>query len=410
MARLIMTIILLVALMLGISMREHKGAIVYERDASPVIGGNNQFAIDIFDAMRSRPGNVALSPASLSNALAMTYEGARGQTAEEIARVFHFPADRAAMRSGYHDLLARMNGDGSPRPYQLSAANSLWGQQGDPFLPEYQALVTANYGASLNSVDFRRDVEGARQAINTWVDGKTNHLIPELIKSSALDRTTSLVLVNTVYFKADWQSPFKKDRTTPADFLAAPGRKVTVPMMRQTSRLSYADAEGDGVQVLQMPYKGGDHAMIVVLPREADGLDKVEKGLTKARLDGWIVGLKPEEVAVELPRFKLNVGVELSKPLAKLGMPTAFGPSADFSGIDGKRSLFISSVVHQVVIDVNEEGTEAAAATGVIMKRSMAVQVKPPIPFRADHPFLYLIRDVKTGAILFLGRVSDPTS
>jgi serine protease inhibitor len=402
MVRFALIIILLVSLAMGVSVAERKGSIVFERDNS----GNNQFAVDLYRALRSRPGNLTISPASISNALALTYEGARGTTADEMSHTLHFPADRGQLRQGFHDLLARINGDGSPRPYQLNAANSLWGQRGDPFLSDYLRVASETYGADLKSVDFRGDAPVACKTINTWVDGKTNHLIPELLSPNDVNSSTSLVLVNTLYFKGTWQEPFLKAATSQADFHLSPDKTVSAPLMRQTHSHRYVETADE--QVLELPYKGGDYAMMVVLPRKIDGLARLEESLTPERIDTWVGKLAKRKVAVEIPKMKLTCGVELSKSLASLGMQSAFTGSADFSGIDGKHDLFVSAVVHQVVVNVDEEGTEAAAATGVVMKR-LAVMQESIIPFRADHPFLYLIRDVKTGSILFMGRVLDPT-
>jgi serine protease inhibitor len=406
MTRLILIIILLLSLITGVSAVERKGSVVLEPDQSAINSGNNQFAIDLYRALRGRPGNVTISPASISNALALTYEGARGTTAEEMARTLHFPSERGQMRLAFHNLLARINGDGSPRPYQLNAANSLWGQSGDSFLPDYLRVASDIYGADLKSVDFRGDASLACRTINSWVDSKTNHLITQLLSPTDVNSNTSLVLVNTLYFKGTWQQPFLKAATSPADFQIAPGKTVSAPFMRQTHSHGYVETADE--QILELPYFGGDYAMLVVLPRSVDGLARLEESLTPARIDTWVGKLARRKLAVEIPKLKLSSKVDLSKDLASLGMPTAFSSTADFSGIDGKRDLFISAVVHQAVVNVDEEGTEAAAATGVVMKR-LAVKQEPIPSFRADHPFLYLIRDIKTGSVLFLGRVVDPT-
>jgi serpin B len=309
------------------------------------------------------------------------------------------------MRQEYCDLLARLNGDGGERPYRLVAANSLWGQQGDRFLPEYTSCLAKYYGSELHAVDFRNAAESASRAINAWVEGKTNGLIPELLSSRDVGPDTSLVLVNTVYFKAAWVYPFVKSLTTPGDFHLADGTTTRVPMMHQTRRFPHA--AGDGFAMLELPYKGGDLAIDVVLPDEGVSLDKVESGLSTDVLQKAIDGLGERDVAVELPKFKVTASAELSGTLAGLGMTKAFRPGADFSGIDGEHDLYLSKVVHQVVVNLDEEGTEAAAATGVIGFRVLAVKAKPT-PFRVDRPFLYVIRDLKSGAILFLGRVADP--
>jgi serpin B len=406
MVRFAMIIILLLSLLTGISAVESKGTIVLDRDDSGVIGGNNQFAVDLYRALQVRPGNVSMSPASISTALALAYEGARSSTAEEMAKALHYPADRAAMREGFQALLARMNRDEPGCPYKLKAANSLWGQAGESFLPDYLRVVSNIYGGDLTSVNFRSDANDACRQINAWVDDKTEHLITQLISPRDVVPGTSLVLVNTLYFKGAWLSPFEKSLTTPADFHPASGSTVSVPTMRQTHPFRYAENKIE--QILEMPYRGDDYAMLFVLPRQIDGLGVLEKSLSTERVAGWVKSLGTQRVAVELPKFKLTSRAELSKTLAALGMPTAFTPSADFSGITSRRDLFISAVVHQVVVNMDEEGTEAAAATGVMMARTAFRPMPIPV-FRADHPFLYMIRDVKTGSILFIGRVVDPS-
>ncbi len=406
MSRILMMMLLVISMLLGIVLRQVGGNAVVRSDRSPVIEGNNQFAVELYRAIRSRPGNVSLAPASLSTALAMAYEGARGETADEMARTLHLPADRAAMRREYCDLLARLNGAGEERPYRLDAANALWGQEGDHFLPDFTARLADTYGAEIHAVDFRHAADSARVAINGWVDGKTNHLIPELLSPRDVRPDTSLVLVNTVYFKGSWLYPFAKGATAPGDFHPAGVPKVTVPMMHLSRGLPHASADGFGL--LELPYKGGDLALDVVLPNEGVTLDQIEADFSLPGLQHAIDRLGERQVSLTMPRFKVTAASELADPLAGLGMAKAFTPRADFSGIDGTRELFLSKVVHQVVVNLDEEGTEAAAGTAGVMTRSLAVRAKPVV-FRVDRPFLYLIRDVKSGAILFLGRVADPS-
>lgn len=407
MSRFLLMILLTICLLLGFELREVGGKAVVRRDRSAVVGGNNQFAIDLFRALRSRPGNLSLAPASLSTALAMTYEGARGETAEEMARVLHLPGDRDVLHREFRDVLSRLNGDtnGGERPYRLVAANSLWGQQGEGYLPDFTRSLTNVYGAEFRAVDFRKAPEPAREAINGWVGAKTKGLIPELLASNDLRRDTSLVLVNTVYFQADWLHPFAKERTAPGPFRRADGSEVATPLMHQTRRFLHAQGEGFGL--LELPYKGGDLAFDVLLPDEGVSLEKVEADLNLAHLEATIDRLGEREVALTLPKFRVTAAADLSETLAKMGMPRAFS-DADFRGIDGTRELALSKVVHQVVVKVDEEGTEAAGASAAIIFRTSAIG-REPLPFRADRPFLYAIRDLKTGAILFLGRVADPS-
>ncbi len=387
--------------------REEPKAVV-DLKTSPVVSGLNRFAFDLFRAVRSSSANVAISPASIAPALAMTYEGAQGETAEEMARVVHFPADREAMRRDYRALLAGWRGPGAGRSYRLVASNSLWGQRGYPFRTEYVKILADVYGASPAAVDFRRDPEAARRAINTWVGGKTNRLIPDLIAPGGVTDKTRLVLANAVYFQADWYHPFRPESTSPKDFQVAPGRTVKVPTMVQKEEYYYF--ETDEVQVLHLPYRGGEIGMMIVLPREADGLAGVERSLSAEAIEGWRPKTRLRDVILDVPKFQARARLDLGPSLASLGMRAAFAPSADLGGI-AEGPLWISSVVQEVVVKVDEKGTEAAAATAIAPAGALPPDTPPPPPvaFKADHPFLYLIRDLKSGAILFLGHVVDPS-
>jgi len=366
----------------------------------------NAFAADMYAQARGKEGNVFFSPYSISAALAMTYAGARGETADQMAKVLRFREDWRSDPGAVHDLYALLQRslDGQGKPYELAVANRLWGQKGFGFMPEFLDLLQRKYGAGLEEVDFRSNAEGARQTINNWVESKTAQKVKELIGPGVLgNRETLLVLTNAIYFKGAWQYPFDKQRTADGDFFVSAGQKVAVPMMRQTRRFRHADA-GD-LQVLEMDYKGDALSMVVLLPKKADGLAPLEQSLAQGKLDEYVLGLKAAEVDLLLPRFKMEWKAELQEPLGKMGMPLAFS-GADFSGMTGRKGdICISKVIHKAFVDVNEEGTEAAAATAVIMGRGMPAQ---PIVFRADHPFIFLIRDKASGCILFLGRVANP--
>jgi serpin B len=376
--------------------------------ASPVVAGMNRLAFELFREARSPSANVAISPASLAPAIAMTYEGARGQTAEEIARVFHFPGDREALRRDYRALIRHWGGSGADRPYRLVAGNSLWVQLGFEFQTEYVQLLSKSYSGSVRVVDFRDNPDSGRKAINAWVDGMTQHLISELVAPGVITENTRLVLANAIAFKAQWSYEFHPEATRPDDFQITPGKPVKVAMMRQREELAFT--ETDDVQMVQMPYRGGDFAMLVVLPKRSDGLDAVEKALTAEGLDGWIAKSEPRRVILSLPKFRAEASLDLTRPLARLGMKEAFVPSADFSGIAENDPLWITSVIHQAVVKVDEEGTEAAAATAVVAAGAIELPAKkPPVVFNVDHPFLYVIRDMTTGAVLFLGHVVDPS-
>jgi serpin B len=372
-------------------------------DKAEAVQGNNAFALDLYAKLRSQEGNLFVSPASISTALAMTYAGARGPTADEMAKTLHFTLAPDRLHPALGALLHDLHGDGKSRGYRLAIANALWAQKGQPFLPPYLQLTRQCYGANLQEVDFAGATEEARRTINAWVEKQTQDKIKDLLQQGVLDSTTRLVLTNAIYFKGDWQEPFKKDQTRDAPFQLSSTEKVNVPLMNRTGEFNYL--EGDNFQALELPYAGKDLSMVVLLPKKVDGLADVEKTLTAEKLASALAKLRHEEVVVSLPRFQVTSEFSLKGTLAAMGMPLAFSDKADFSGMDGKEDLFLSAVVHKAFVDVNEEGTEAAAATGVVIawKSLPARQV-----FRADHPFLFLIRDRRSGSILFLGRLVKP--
>jgi serpin B len=372
------------------------------------VRGNNQFAVDLYGKTRVRPGNLIFSPYSISTALAMTYSGASGETAREMAATLHFPADREALNVAFAGLDSLIVGD-SKKLYALNTANALWGQKGLEYKADFLERSKTYFRVGLHPVDFAADPEAARRVINAWVEEQTHDKIKNLLGPSTVKRDTDLILTNAIYLKAAWATPFPKPGTTDQDFTTSTG-KVQVPLMHQSAQFRYLDAGDDGFQLLELPYTGSTLSMVVLLPKQADGLEQLESTLNAVKLDGWIGKLAPsQKVEVFLPRFKLDFGLELGGTLKELGMPLAFGPQADFSGITTSRHLYLSAVIHKAFVEVNEEGTEAAAATAIIMTRSsiMAPQ-RPPVVFRADHPFLFLIRDIRSGSILFLGRVANP--
>ena len=378
-----------------------------------VAEANNFFAADLHGKLAGQEGNLFYSPSSIETALAMTVAGARGQTAEQMIGVLHLGTGRADLHQAMGAFLGSLNvekgPDGTPRQYQLSVANALWGQKGLEFLPDYLRLVKDNYGAGLSQVDFLKDAAAARVTINAWVERETHDKIKNLIAEGVLDSRTRLVLTNAIYFKGKWAKPFKTAITLEEPFHLAGGKEAKVSMLH--SRDDYGYKETADYQAIKLPYAGEELSMVVILPKKVDGLAAVEKGVTPTLLGKELQRLGREEVVLTLPKFKMTREFELSKVLGAMGMPDAFSAAAaDFSGMDGKKDLFISAVVHKAFVDVNEEGTEAAAATGVVGVTSAAIPVvKPPVVFKADHPFLFVIRHEKSGAILFLGRVADPT-
>jgi serpin B len=376
--------------------------------------GNTAFAVDLYQQLKAEEGNLFFSPYSLSTALAMVYGGAKGQTAGQMAQTLHFDPNDDAFHEHYGRLIEQLNEQGEKENYKLLVANALWGQKDFGFLDPYLNLTKHNYGARLELVDYVNAAEEARQTINAWVEDKTEEKIKDLIPAGALDRTTRLVLTNAIYFKGDWAEPFDKTETKPAPFYISPEKTVQAPLMHRKADFKYGEAasfryaQGVRVQILEMPYHGDELSMAVLLP-EKGYLRHLEEDLTAETLKGWTSNLKTKEVDVFLPKFKMTSQFVLNDTLGRMGMAEAFTPAADFSGMTGQKDLFISQVVHKAYVDVNEEGTEAAAATGVMMKLSSMPGPRPePIIFRADRPFLFLIKDNKTGAILFMGRVANP--
>lgn len=370
-----------------------------------VYDGNTAFAVDLYHRLADdAPGNLFFSPLSLSSALAMTYAGARGETAQQMAEVLHFPPEQEPLHRTFAALTREFNAESED--YELSVANALWGQKDFEFLKPFVKTLDAYYGAGLNHVDFAADPESVRDRINGWVEDQTGGKIQNLIGPGMLDALTRLVLTNAVYFKGLWAEQFKTSDTRDEPFYLTGDETVTAPLMHITHKFGYV--EKDQFLALEMPYKGHTLSMVVLLPKEKDGLAAFEESLTPETLAECVTSLREQDVVVAIPRFKMTSEFQLQKVLAEMGMPLAFSGAADFSGMTGKPDLFISAVLHKAFVDVNEEGTEAAAATGVIMKLTAVAAPSSPPVFRADHPFAFLIRDRQSGSILFMGRVVDP--
>lgn len=380
-------------------------------DRMALVAGNSAFGLDLYAKLRTTDGNLFYSPYSISDALAMTYAGALGATADEMAKVLRFPLERARLHPAFGDLIREINGAGAKRKCELHTANALWSQKGYPFLPDFQRIAKGSHGAGLEEVDFKRATETARRTINMWVEKQTRDKIKDLLKEGTLDPNTVLVLTNAIYFKGAWMHAFQTGDTAPADFArGARGTVRNVPLMRQVRMHRYLD--GDAVQVLELPYEDNEVSMIIVLPRRIDGLGDVEKALTAARVTDWLAKMTPHEVDVALPRFKATSEFRLDRPLSDMGMPLAFSAGrADFSGmVKEQPPVYLSVVVHKAYVDVHEKGTEAAAATGVVARATSAAPPRPRAVFRADHPFFFLIRDNRTESILFVGRLTDPSA
>jgi serpin B len=381
---------------------------------SSVVMANNLFTYDMLTRISKDPAsagsNIFFSPFSVSSALAITYEGARGTTADEIRSVFHFPSDLTALRQGYSDLNAGIN-NGQESNYTLRTANALWAEKTFTFLPEYATAAQRYYGANITNLDFINNPEGSRQIINQWIDEKTADKIQNLIPSGAIDPSTRLVITNAIYFKGSWAWRFDNNMTKPANFYVTPDKPLQVPMMQQIdSSTRFGYAETSDLQVLEMPYSHGighELSMLIFLPKNGS-LSAAETALSPDNLTEIRNDMVFQEVRVSIPKFTLHTEYQLNGILSAMGMPTAFSGSADFSGMDGAKDLYVSDVVHKAYVDVNEEGTEAAAATGVVMWAS-AIQNPQSIPvFKADHPFVFLIQDNDSGAVLFVGKIANP--
>ena len=373
-----------------------------EGDQRAVVAGNTEFALDLYARLRTEEGNLFISPYSISTALAMTYAGARGETERQMADVLHFTLGQERLHPALAALESSVKAASNGPGCTLHVANALWGQQGYGFLEEFLVLNKKHYGAGFREVDFVRATEQARQTINGWVEDQTQQMIQELLRKGDLDPADVLVLTNAIYFKGDWASRFDRRHTQDGPFRISDTDQVVVPMMHQTRKFSLATQ--DNLDVLELPYVGDRLSMVLLLPKQIDGLAALEESLSKDTLERWLGRPRQQPVRVSLPRFKLDSRFDLSRTLEAMGMIDAFsGGKADFSGMTGRRGLFIGMVIHQAAVEVNEEGTEAAAATAVKMKRG-----GPPPAFVADHPFLFLIRDKQTGSILFMGRVVNP--
>ncbi|MHB1120652.1 MAG: serpin family protein [Bellilinea sp.] len=370
-------------------------------------GSNIAFALDLYQQLRSQDGNLFYSPFSISLALAMTYAGAQGDTESQMASAMHFDLPQEDLHPAFNALNTTLNGrvgeEGQPG-FKLNIANALWGQQGFAFSPEFLDLLAVNYGAGMQAVDYAQS-EAARKTINDWVEDQTEGKIKDLIPANALNALTRLVLTNAIYFNAAWLNPFDEKATTEESFDLLDGSEVKVPMMRQTESFGYIKAED--YQAVELFYEGRQLSMVILLPDEEQFAD-FEQSLDAAQLQSTLDQLAVQRLDLSMPKFKIESSFGLAATLAAMGMPDAFDVNkADFTGMTGKPDLHITDVVHKAFVNVDEEGTEAAAATGVIMGLK-SMPTGEPIRVEVDHPFLFLIRDAETGAVLFMGRVVQP--
>ncbi len=374
-----------------------------------LVEGNSAFAFELYQALREERGNLFYSPYSISLALAMTYAGGRGETAQQMADTLQFLLEQDRLHPAFNWLDAELmrRGEGAAgkdgEGFRLNIVNAIWGQKDYEFLSDFLDVLAENYGAGLRILDFITETEKSRLTINDWVSDQTEGRIEDLIPQGAIDALTRLVLTNAIYFNAAWGYPFDEDMTADGPFYLLDGGQVAVPMMKQTESFGYT--EGEGYQAVELLYDGGELSMVILLP-EAGNFEAFEEGLQAHHVDAIINDLQLTEVALTMPQFEFESEFSLKDTLAGMGMPIAFSSSADFSGMTGKPELFISAVVHKAFVAVDEAGTEAAAATAVIM--ALNAVPPPPVEVTIDRPFIFLIRDIETGAILFVGRIMNP--
>jgi len=368
-----------------------------------LVDNNTLFALDLYRQLQTTAGNLFFSPYSISSALAMTCAGARENTRTQMAQALRFAGNDKVLHAGFKLLRETLEESGKEGGNQLMVANSLWPQVNYRLRRAFMNLVKKYYGVRLTRVDYA-DEEATRLKINSWVEEKTTEKIQDLISPGVLDSLTRLVLVNAIYFKGNWEHTFAADQTYEAPFHPTGGGAVQVQMMHQKNSFRYT--EDENVQVLELPYTGKDLSLLVLLPKTQNELGRLESSLTLENLESWGSSLEETEVNVALPRFELAFPFRLDDALQSLGMTDAFTGMADFSGMEQTRELYLGAVLHKAFIAVNEEGTEAAAATAVIMQTKSISFMS--VDFIADHPFVFLIRDNKTGTLLFLGRMSQP--
>jgi serpin B len=382
---------------------------VESSDLEKLVGGNSAFAFDLYQALREEEGNLFYSPYSISLALAMTYAGARGETEAQMAETLQFLLPQEKLHPTFNaldlDLASRGEGvdEEQGEAFRLSIANSIWGQQDYEFLSDFLDTLALNYGAGLRLVDFAKATEEARQLINQWVEDQTEEKIKDLIPEGALNSLTRLVLANAIYFKAGWVYPFDEGNTQEGLFYLLDGSEVSANFMFQVEEFNYA--KGEGYQAVELPYVGWNTSMVILLP-EIDRFESFEASLSSNRVAEILADLHMQNIQLKMPKFEYESDYGLSDILAEMGMPSAFDSDADLSGMDGTKMLFIQDILHKAFVSVDEEGTEAAAATAVIV--GLKALPEQPVEVTVDHPFIFMIRDMETGTILFLGRVMNP--
>ncbi|MDD4923601.1 MAG: serpin family protein [Dehalococcoidales bacterium] len=375
-----------------------------------LVNGNNEFAFELYKRLSAtKDGNFFYSPYSISLALAMTYAGANGQTEAQMAEVLNFLLEDEELHSAFNKLAIELNSrndvpqNSEAQGFELNIVNATWGQKGFEFMQAFLDILAENYDAGIRLLDYEKDPEACRQAINDWVYEQTNGRIEDLIPEGAIDQMTRLVLTNAIYFNAAWLNQFDEEYTYDDTFYLPDGSTVTVPMMHQTDRFSYVNE--DNYTVIELLYDIYDMSMVIIMPDEGTFAD-FENSLTSELVDNIIGSMTSGQVNLSMPKFEFESEFNLNDALKAMGMSDAFSDSADFSGITDKADLIISDVIHKAFVSVNEEGTEAAAATAVIFQEtSMPIEIGE---VNINHSFIFLIRDIQTGTTLFIGRVINP--
>jgi serpin B len=383
---------------------------INESELATLVDGNSAFAFNLYQQLRDEEGNIFYSPYSISLALAMTYAGARNETEQQMADALSFTLPQNQLHPAFNALALELDsrGEGAKgkdgEGFRLNIINAIWGQRDYTFLTEFLDRLAVNYGAGLRVLDFIGAPEESRVTINDWVAEQTEERIKDLIPPGLINPATRLVLTNAIYFNAAWLYPFKEDLTRDGAFYLLDGSEVTVPMMRQMESFGYA--EGDGYQAVELPYDGSELSMVILLPASGQ-FETFESALDAAQVEGIIGSLENREVSLTMPKFEFDSSFSLREALSALGMPIAFSDAADFSGMTGNRDLFIADVVHKAFVSVDEAGTEAAAASAVVMEMTAMPET---VEVTIDRPFIFLIRDIETGAILFVGCTLNPAA
>jgi serpin B len=384
-------------------------ASVQASDTKSLVEGNTAFALDLYARLSGAPGNLFFSPYSISTCLAMTYAGARGDTETQMARVLHFRKGEPRLHSSFGKLQQHLNDAAKQNGIQLDIANALWAQKGHHFLPAFMKIAKNDYQANVNQADFKTSSDAITHEINQWVAQKTKDRIQNILPAGSLHDLTRLVLADAIYFKGTWASPFEKAATSTDPFHLSADSQTDALLMHHVDNVRYTG--NNDIQAVELPYRGDELSMVILLPSQIDALGQLERQLNPVFLARLFAQMKKQEVVIILPRFKLESGFNLNNTLAKMGMPDAFDwQKADFAGLNGTNTLSISAVFHKAWCEVTEEATEAVAVTTPVAVEMSGPEEPPPTRpvFRADHPFIFLIRDTRSGSLLFVGRLADP--